>query len=86
MQWLHKNIFDVLMSLVVIHFISIIWYTLGLKQDLITPILTGQKIVDASKGITHSKLVKALILAIVVGIFVYWLVEINPPPLEEYYY
>jgi cytochrome b len=86
MQWLHKNIFDVLMSLVVIHLLAIIWYRLGLKHDLITPMLTGQKIVDASKGITHSKLVKALILAIVVGIFVYWLVEINPPPLEEYYY
>jgi hypothetical protein len=48
--------------------------------------LTGRKVVDISKAITHSKLVKALVLALVVGIFVYWLVEINPPPVEEYYY
>jgi hypothetical protein len=48
--------------------------------------LTGQKVVEVSKGIAHSKLVKAFMLAITVGIFIYWLVEINPPPVEEYYY
>jgi hypothetical protein len=48
--------------------------------------ITGQKVVDASKAITHSKLVNAFVLAIAVGIFVYWLVEVNPPPVEEYYY
>lgn len=86
MQWLHHNIFDVLLGLVVIHLFAIAWYKIGLKHNLITPMITGYKTVEASKAITHSKLVRALILAILVGIFVYWLVEINPPPLEEYYY
>jgi cytochrome b len=86
MQWLHHNIFDVLIALIVIHLLVIAWYRWALKHDLITPMLTGQKVVEASKAIAHSKLVRALILAIAVGIFVYWLVEINPPPIEEYYY
>ena len=86
MQWLHHNIFDVLIGLIVIHLLAIAWYRWALKHDLITPMLTGQKVVDVSKAITHSKLVRAFILAIGVGIFVYWLVEINPPPVEEYYY
>jgi cytochrome b len=86
MQWLHHNIFDVLLGLVVIHLLAIAWYRWALKHDLITPMLTGHKVLEASKAITHSKLVRALILGIAVGIFVYWLVEINPPPVEEYYY
>jgi cytochrome b len=86
MQWLHHNIFDVLIALVVIHLSAIAWYRWALKHDLITPMITGQKVVNASKAITHSKLVNAFALAIAVGIFVYWLVEVNPPPVEKYYY
>jgi cytochrome b len=86
MQWLHHTIFDVLIGLIVIHLLAISWYRWGLKHDLITPMLTGYKAVETSKAIAHSKLVKALLLAIGVAIFVYWLVEINPPPIEEYYY
>lgn len=86
MQWLHHNIFDVLMGLVVIHLLAIFWYRWGLKHDLIIPMLTGRKGVEATKAIAHSQLIKALLLAIAVGFFVYWLVEINPAPIEEYYY
>jgi cytochrome b len=86
MQWLHHNIFDVLIGLIVIHLFAIAWYRWALKHDLITPMLTGRKGVDVSNAIAHSKLIKALVLAIAVGIFVYWLVEINPPPVEEYYF
>jgi cytochrome b len=78
--------FDVLMGLVVIHLLAIAWYRWALKHDLITPMLTGQKVIEASKGITDSKLVRALILAIAVGFFVYWLVAINPTPVAAYYY
>jgi cytochrome b len=86
MQWLHHNIFDVLIGLAIIHLFAIAWYRWALKQNLITPMLTGKKVVEASDAIAHSKLVKAFILAVVVGLFVYWLVVVNPPPVEEYYY
>ncbi|MFT4810159.1 MAG: cytochrome b [Paraglaciecola sp.] len=86
MQWLHHNIFDVLVGLIVIHLLAISWYKWGLKHDLITPMLTGYKAVETSKAVAHSKLVTALLLAIGVAIFVYWLVEINPPSIDEYYY
>ena len=86
MQWLHHNIFDLLIALIVVHLLAIAWYRWALKHDLVTPMFTGQKAVKASKAITHSKLVQALLLAIFIGVFVYWLVEINPPPVEEYYY
>ena len=85
MQWLHHNIFDVLIGIVVIHLLAIAWYRIAFKHNLITPMLSGHKAVEASKGIAHSKLVRALFIAIVVAVFVYWLVEINPPAVEYYY-
>lgn len=86
MQWLHHNVYLVIVALVVLHLVAITWYRLVLKNDLIGPMLHGQKAVPKSEGISHSHLFRALILAIIVGIFVYWLVAINPPPVEAYYY
>jgi hypothetical protein len=70
----------------VLHIIAIAWYTLALKINLISPMLTGKKKVEATAQIPHSKPMIALLLAIVVGIFVYWLVVINPPTVGEFYY
>lgn len=86
MQWLHHNVYLVIFALALLHLVAIAWYRLVLKNDLISPMINGQKSVPKSDGISHSHLIRALILAIVVGIFVYWLVEVNPPPVEEYYY
>lgn len=86
MQWLHHNVYLIIVALVVLHLVAIAWYRLVLKNDLIGPMLHGQKAVPKSEGISHSHLFRALILAIIVGIFVYWLVAINPPPVEAYYY
>lgn len=86
MQWLHHNLFDVLIYLIVVHLLAIAWYRWALKHDLIIPMMTGRKLVDASKAIAHSKLLRALVLAIAVSVFIYWLVAINPPPAAEYYY
>ena len=86
MQWLHHNVYLVIVALVVLHLVAITWYRLVLKNDLIGPMLHGQKAVPKSEGISHSHLFRALILAIIVGIFVYWLVAINPQPVEAYYY
>lgn len=86
MGWLHHNIFDLLLGLIALHLLAIAWYRLALKNDLVSPMITGKKVVEESKAIRHSKLFRALVIAIAVGIFVYWLVEVNPPPVEEYYY
>lgn len=86
MQWLHHNIFNVLLAIIAIHLIAIFWYLIFLKHNLIKPMLDGKKAVSLKDGITHSQLLKAILIVCLVAVFVYWLVEINPPPIEDGYY
>jgi hypothetical protein len=51
--------------------------------------ITGKKLaakVDKTNVIKHSKLWIALLMVIVAVVFVYWLVVLNAPVIEEYYY
>jgi len=86
MQWLHHNIFDVLLAIIGLHLIAIGWYLIFLKQNLTGPMLNGKKAIAEKEGIQHSQLIKAILIMCLVAIFVYWLVEINPPPIEDGYY
>ncbi|MFT2091748.1 cytochrome b/b6 domain-containing protein [Paraglaciecola sp. 2405UD69-4] len=87
MMWLHHNIFNVLLGLIAIHLLAIFYYRFALKHDLISPMFTGKKVVKPADAITSSKLLLAVIIAVLVASFVYWLVAINPPVVElDYYY
>jgi len=86
MQWLHHNIFDLLLAVIGLHLVAIGWYLVFLKHNLIRPMLDGKKAVAPKDGIAHSQLIKAILIMCLVAIFVYWLVEINPPPVEDGYY
>ena len=86
MQWLHHNLFNILLGLIVVHLLAIFGYRFLLKHDLISPMFSGKKAVNQEEGIPHSRIWLALIWMIVVAVFVYWLVEINPPVIEEDYY
>jgi hypothetical protein len=46
----------------------------------------GKKAIAQKEAIEDSQLFKAILLMCLVAIFVYWLVEINPPPIEDGYY
>ena len=86
MQWLHHNIFDLLLMIIGLHLLAIFWYLVGLKHNLIGPMIHGKKVVSEIDSIGHSQILKAILLIGIVAIFVYWLVEINPPPIEDGYY
>lgn len=86
MQWLHHNIFNVLLGIIGLHLVAIGWYLIFLKHNLIRPMLDGKKTIAEKDSINHSQLIKAILIMCLVAIFVYWLVEINPPPIEDGYY
>jgi cytochrome b len=86
MQWLHHNIFDVLLAIIGLHLVAIGWYLVFLKHDLTGPMFDGKKAIAQKEAIEDSQLIKAILLMCLVAIFVYWLVEINPPPIEDGYY
>jgi cytochrome b len=45
MQWLHHNIFDVLLAIIGLHLVAIGWYLVFVKHNLIGPMLDGKKAV-----------------------------------------
>lgn len=89
MSLIHNNIFDIIVIVSILHISAILYYLIVKKQNLIWAMFTGKKWVDSkfvSSAIAHSKLISAIILLIVICVFVYWLVVLNVPVAEEYYY
>lgn len=89
MKLIHHNAFDFLLAAIALHISAAFYYRLAKKHDLITPMITGKKSAEEVKteeAIPHSKLLVAIIMAILVAGLVYWLVVINAPVEEEYFY
>lgn len=89
MKFIHHNFFDYLLIAIGFHILAIAFYWKVKKQNLVVPMITGEKPADTIKEedkIPHSKILLAIILAIGVSTFVYWLVVLNAPVIEEYYY
>ena len=89
MSFLHHNTFDLTLIAIGLHIGAILYYAFIKKLNLVTPMITGKKdanLVDKAAEIPHSKLWRALLLAIACVIFIYWLVVINAPVIEDFYY
>jgi cytochrome b len=89
MALIHRNAFKLLALAAFVHVFAILYYLKVKKQNLIKPMLNGKKSADTvarADAISHSKLKRALLLAVIVAGFTYWLVVLNAPILEEYYY
>ncbi|QOL24569.1 cytochrome b/b6 domain-containing protein [Thalassotalea sp. LPB0316] len=85
----HDIAFTLLQACVALHIVAIVFYKIVKHKDLIRPMLTGKKSsadVEEGAAIKHSKLLIALVVAVIVAVFVYWLVVINAPVIEAYYY
>ena len=89
MKFLHHNTFDLMIGAIALHIGAIAFYWRVKKQNLVIPMITGKKSKEQAKeedAIPHSKIILACILAIFCVGFVYWLVVINIPVVEEFYY
>lgn len=89
MSQIHHTIFDIIVIVSTLHICAITYYLVFKKQNLISAMFTGKKWVESnfiSSAIAHSKLITAIVLLLVVCAFVYWLVVLNVPVAEEYYY
>jgi cytochrome b len=91
-RWLrsiHVLNFDIILIAVALHIAAVFAYLLLKKTDLISPMFSGKKPVrerEPGEFIAHSAWLRALIIAVVVAAFVYWLVVIAPPTPEPAYY
>jgi len=88
MSFLHHNVFDIMIISIVLHLLAIAYYWKVKKENLVSPMITGKKNASDVKevdAITSSRIPLAIIIAIAASLFVYWLVIINAPIIEEFY-
>lgn len=89
MNTIHHNGFDLILIAAAIHILAVAYYWRVKGKNLVKPMLTGKKSekdVRSDDAINHSKLLIALFVVVVVALFVYWLVVLNAPVVEEFYY
>jgi len=92
-DWLggiHHLNFDILIWVIALHVATILFYRVFKRQNLLTPMITGNKpagIVIPGEEIESSQLLKALVIAVISAGAVYLLLAMAPAPVvEEYYY
>lgn len=83
-QWLHHNLFNVIIAVIVLHLLAIVWYQLVLKYPIVGAMLHGKK--SAKTGISSSRILLALVIVVLIALFLYWLAVINVPVVEEEFY
>ena len=91
MNTLHHLAFDALLYVIALHIGAVIFYSVYKKQKLVPAMVHGSKdSVKESKtaGIADSRLLRALIVALIAAAFVYVAIEVYPPEpqVDEYYY
>jgi cytochrome b len=86
-EWLHHNIFDVIIGIAAVHILAVLWYQFGLKRELIGAMFHGKKSLVKTKGVTSSRIILGFFIALLVTAFVYWLIVYNAPVGgDDYYY
>lgn len=96
MSSLHHLAFDTLIYVIALHIGASVFYTVFKRQKLIPPMINGNKMMPEDEeqyygepqGIEHSKLARAIVIAILSAAIVYVVVEVIPPEpsVGQYYY
>ncbi|WP_394220833.1 cytochrome b/b6 domain-containing protein [Alteromonas gracilis] len=87
MNSLHHRAFDILLYVIALHIGAIVFYSVYKKQKLVPAMVHGNK-VSKSVGISDSRILRAVLVALVAAVLVYVAIEIYPPApqVDEYYY
>ena len=87
MNSLHHLAFDLLLYVITLHIAAVVFYGIYKKQKLVPAMVHGKK-VSKTVGIAGSRLISALVVALLAAAIVYVAIEVYPPTpeIEEYYY
>lgn len=84
---IHHYTFNFILLSIGLHISAIIYHEKVKKHDLVLPMITGNKVLQQKDaGIPHSSIIKAFIIAGLSAGFVYWLVVLNAPIIDDYFY
>jgi len=87
MSSVHHLAFDILLYVIALHIGAIIFYGVYKKQKLVPAMVHGNK-VSTTVGIPGSRIIRAILVALVAAFIVYVAIEVYPPTpqADEYYY
>lgn len=88
MATIHHNAFDFIAVAIVFHIAAVVFYQRVKKANLVKPMITGKKnSIDVTEedAISGSRFLLALVIGLLCAGFVYWLVVVNAPVVEEFY-
>lgn len=88
MAFIHHNLINVILVAIALHISAVFYYLKRKGQNLIRPMVSGRKQVAEIKGVVFiksSRLIRAVLIVIAVSVFIYWLVVLNAPVVEEWY-
>lgn len=84
---LHHDTYNVILGIAGLHIIAIFWYQFKRKIYLIGAMFHGKKALNPENKITSSRWIIALIVAVLIAGFLYWLIVVAAPvPEEEFYF
>ena len=88
MSFIHRRFFDLIIVVSTLHISAIVYYLIAKKINLIVPMITGYKSSANNKdiGINSSKMLLAITIIILIVVFLYWLLVLNVPVDDEFYY
>lgn len=89
-DFLHHNVYNAIIAIVVLHVGTIFYYKVKKKQALTKAMLTGYKesSLDAIEVRSNIQFwVRLLLCLLIAGGFMYFVIEVWPPaPIDDYYY
>jgi cytochrome b len=70
---IHHLLFNVLLAVIAVHVVAVLWYRLVKRDDLITPMVTGQRTFDPPvEPPAAAPAWRGLVLAVAVGAIAWW--------------
>ncbi len=76
-NWLHHNMFNALLAIILLHIIAVLFYVLVKKQPLIMAMLHGKKPTD-EPAINSSLIIRAFIVGLTISAGIYAIVVTAP--------
>jgi len=87
MNSIHRLAFDILLYVIALHISAIAFYSVYKRQKLVPAMVHGKKL-SKTTGIAHSRVVRAIFVALLAAAMVYIAVEVYPPApqADDFYY
>ena len=85
MSYLHNQVFNLILSLIVLHIATVLYYQLYKKQLIVNAMLHGNKFITGYTSISSNYLLRLAVIVFISGLITYLIVAVIPPESVDMY-